>query len=136
MLGVWCHPYKPADQGDHPATRFHQEKIRPPKKTSCYKARNCKSWDIYLCYFTALFVISTAWPGLSIDSMSGITIFCSQRRKNIELEAILPIEVLQDCWLYLGCIFHAFEGLQNQARIILHTTMQFDNSQITFHGSF
>ena len=43
------------------------------------------------------------------------------RRKNMELEATLPIEVLQDCWLYLGCIFHAFEGLQNQALIILRS---------------
>ena len=119
LVGGMVPPTTPADQEDHPATRFHQEKIPPPdKKRHANFGHIGKSWDMYLCYFTALFIISTAWPGLSIDSMSGITIFWL-RRKKMELEAILPIEVLQDCWWYLGCIFHAFEGLQNQARIIL-----------------
>ncbi len=45
-------------------------------------------------------------PTLSIDGMSGITICCSQRRKNMELEAILPVESLQDCWLYPGYFIH------------------------------
>lgn len=50
MLGVWCHPYKPADQGDHPATRFHQEKIRPPqKKHHANFGHICKSYGIFTC---------------------------------------------------------------------------------------
>lgn len=136
MLGVWCHPYKPADQGDHPATRFHQEKIRPPKKNIMLTLATFVSHMGYLLVLFYCIIRYINCLARFVHRQYVRDHHFLLRRKNMELEATLPIEVLQDCWWYLGCIFHAFEGLQNQALLILHTTMQFNNSQITFHGIF